>query len=86
MNPSENVLLRISDTMRSVFSIPPGYVVQRETTSADVAGWDSLSHAILIMKVEEEFGIDLPLDKIYALDNVGELADLIGAQMGTTTK
>jgi acyl carrier protein len=53
--------------------------VQRSTTSADIAGWDSLSHSILIMNVEEEFGLDLPLDAVFELDDLGDLADLVDA-------
>lgn len=79
---AQDVMRRIEKTMRRVFSVPADFELRRSTMSNDIAGWDSLSHAILIMNVEEEFGIDLPLDQIYALDNVGELADLIGARLG----
>jgi acyl carrier protein len=50
-----------------------------EATSFDIDGWDSLSFSILIMNVEEAFEIELPLDQVYALANVGALAELIGA-------
>lgn len=78
----DEILNRIGNAMRRVFLLPPDFVPRRSTTSADVNGWDSLSHAILIMNVEEEFGIDLPLDQIYALNDVGELADAIRARLG----
>ena len=77
------ILRRIGRAMRQVFSLPEGYVPLRTTTSADVNGWDSLSHAILMMKVEDEFGIELPLDRVYSLKDVGELADAIALQTGT---
>lgn len=47
------------------------------TTSTDILGWNSLSHTILIMNVEEAFGIELPFDEIAGLANVGDLAALV---------
>lgn len=71
--------------MRQVFSLPEGYKVTDATVASDVDGWDSLSHSILIMKIEEEFGTDLPMERIYEVNNVGELVDLIGAAAGSAT-
>ncbi len=70
-------LERVRAVMIETFRLRDDVVVTRETTSLDVDGWDSLSHALLIMHVEEAFGTDLPLERTYALANVGELADLI---------
>ena len=76
-------LPRIASAMAQVFRIPPGYTVTRDTSAADIEGWDSLSHSILIMKIEEEFGVDLPMDRIYDLNNVGELADLVSQTLSS---
>ncbi len=73
----EAVLTTVSKVMARVFHLRQDTGISRATTSSDVKGWDSLSHALLILNVEEEFGIDLPLDRTYALANVGELVDLI---------
>jgi acyl carrier protein len=64
----------------ATFRVPAGYAVTRDTTSADVDGWDSLSHALFIIAVENEFAMELPIDKVYALANIGELVDLIETQ------
>ncbi|HET9393791.1 MAG TPA: acyl carrier protein [Candidatus Rubrimentiphilum sp.] len=71
------VLDKIVAVVRDTFRVPEGALIDEQTTSADVEGWDSLSHAVLIMKVEEAFGLDLPLDRVYALNNLGELAQLL---------
>lgn len=68
---------RIRKVMVETFRVPAGVAIERETTSADIDGWDSLSHSLLIMNVEEEFGVDLPFDRVYELQNVGELVDLL---------
>lgn len=73
----EPVFDRIQKVVIETFRVPAGIAINRETTSADIDGWDSLSHSLLIMNVEEAFGIDLPFDRVYELQNVGELADLV---------
>ena len=52
-----------------------------ETTAVQVHGWDSLAHTIVIMKVEDEFGVELPEPVIFGLRNVGDLALAIQAQV-----
>ena len=71
------VLDKVVAVVRKTFRIPDGVRIDEQTTSADVQGWDSLSHAVLIMNVEEAFGIDLPLDRVYALNDIGDLVNLI---------
>lgn len=78
MSDEDSRLERIAKVMRGVFGLPATFAVTRSTSSADVAGWDSLSHSLFVLGVEDEFGVDLPLDKTFELRDVGELADLVG--------
>ena len=79
MSEDQARLDRVAGVMRGVFALPADFVVTRATSSADVAGWDSLSHSLFILGVEDEFGMDLPLDRTFELQNVGELVDLVGS-------
>ncbi len=79
-NKEDAVLERVTQVMFQVFSPPQGTVVTRATSSADIAGWDSLSHSLFILGVEDEFGADLPIDKTYEMKDVGDLVDLIICQ------
>lgn len=47
------------------------------TTRSDVPRWDSLSHTMLVMSIEDEFGIELPLDELDGLPDVGALVELV---------
>lgn len=76
---------KVTAVMTELFRIPAGARIEPQTTSADISGWDSLSHAVLIMKIEESFGVDLPLDRVYALNNVGELSSLLHELGAVTT-
>jgi acyl carrier protein len=67
---------RLTAVIRDVFRCP-AVPIARETSSLDIDGWDSLSHTILLLRVEKEFGVRLPLDRTRSVANVGDLADLL---------
>ena len=73
---SEQIMPALTEVIRRVFRQPTA-AVDRETTAMDIDGWDSLSHTMLILQVEQRFSVRLPADRVHELDNVGELADLI---------
>lgn len=50
--------------------------------AADVAGWDSSTHLVLMMALEEEFGISFDLDEVTELTSIGAIADAIDARAG----
>lgn len=77
MKEIDSAFERVSGAIARTFNLPDSDAIRPETTSADVPGWDSLSHAMLLMELEEEFGINLPLDRAYRAANVGELVELV---------
>ena len=70
----------IFEKLNAVFSdvFDEDIVVTDETTAADVADWDSLTHITLISEVEDAFGIKFSMKDVLGMKNVGELADIIG--------
>jgi acyl carrier protein len=62
----------ITDT----FACAPNQVT-RQSTAADVDGWDSLSHAVLLVTIERRFGVRLSYDEVYAIADVGGLIDCV---------
>ena len=81
MNRSE-VLSRLTDIMRDVFE-EDDLVVTDETTSDDVAEWDSTNHVRLMVAVEAAFDVSFETDEITAPDSVGDLLDLIQAKLAS---
>jgi len=69
-------LVALNDVFQQVFD-DDELAVGRETTAADVEGWDSLTHVTLILAVEKRFGVKLKSAQVATLKSVGELADLI---------
>jgi acyl carrier protein len=55
----------------------PNLAVSDGTTADDVDGWDSLSHATLLLRIEKHFNLRIPDDVAYALRDVGQLVDSI---------
>lgn len=48
-----------------------------ETTAADIDGWDSLTHMILMDSIEKHFSIKFKLMEIMKFNNVGDMVACI---------
>lgn len=51
------------------------------TRAADVRGWDSLSHTMVLLRIEDAFGIRLPLQRVLEITNVGDLVAVVASQI-----
>lgn len=51
--------------------------ITRETQAPDVRGWDSLSHTMILLALEDGFSVQLPIERVLTAMTVGELVDLI---------
>jgi len=69
-------LLRVQEIMRDVFD-NDSIVLNVDMTAKDVEEWDSMNHVRLIVAIEQELGIELPMERVNELRNVGELVHLI---------
>ena len=66
----------VQEIMRDVFD-NESIVLKKEMTAADVEEWDSMNHVRLIVAIEQELGIQLPMEQVNELRNVGELTNLV---------
>lgn len=48
-----------------------------ETSFAEIPSWDSMSHMILITRVESEFGFQMTGDEIASLATIGDLRQIV---------
>ena len=71
----------VEQTLRVTFK-DPGLVIDRSTTADDIDGWDSLSHAVLIMRLEKNFNVRIPAATATSFRNIGELVDSLVALSG----
>ena len=56
-------------------------VMRDDMTAADVENWDSLTHMLMITKVEEVFGIKFKLKELNKLRMVGDLISTIESKI-----
>ena len=72
----EEVFERLNKVFQEVFD-DETIEVNDDTTSEDIDDRDSFEHINLIVAVEEEFSIKIPMGKVVTMKNVGEMADII---------
>ncbi len=76
----DEILRDLNEVFRDVFD-DESITVDEETTAEDVDGWDSLEHINLIAAVEQEFGVKFTMGQVVSMKNVGEMMDIIEAQV-----
>jgi acyl carrier protein len=67
---------RLTKVFRNYFE-DESIVLSEETTSDDIDGWDSLSHALLMATVENKFKIEFTQKELMTFRNVGDLKKAI---------
>jgi len=46
-------------------------------SSNDIAGWDSLGHLKLIMKIQKEFNITIEIEEMFQIKNLKDIYNII---------
>jgi acyl carrier protein len=73
---TEAILAAVTRIARSAFQAPL-LDLTYETTSDDVADWDSMNHITLVVAIEAYFDIQFSQVEIEELKSVGELVQAI---------
>jgi len=55
--------------------------IEAETLAAEIPGWDSLSHASVILAVEKAFGVRFSNVEVLKLNNLGDLQRLLDSKL-----
>lgn len=75
------LIAKLSAIFHEVFD-DNSIVLRDDMTASDVENWNSLTHMLMITKVEEVFDIKFKLRELNKLKNVGDLCDTILAKLG----
>jgi acyl carrier protein len=70
----------LTQVFRTVFE-DDTITVNPQTTADQVDGWDSLSHAVLILAVENQFKIRFTQKELLTFKNVGDLLRAIDSKI-----
>jgi len=57
------------------------FEMKNELSAADVAGWDSLTHMVIITEIEKNFQVKFKLKELNKLNNLGNLIELIQSKL-----
>jgi len=71
-----DIIQPLTTVFRSVFE-DNTIVLRPEMTANDVEGWDSLSHVVLILAIENRFKVKFSQKELLTLRNVGDLIQAI---------
>ena len=80
-----HVMQRLGEVFCDVFDAED-LTITRQSTAADVSGWDSLMHVRLMLAVEKAFGLRFTTSEIASFSNVGELVDAIERKVNNQPK
>ncbi len=72
----EEAYERLNRVFREVFD-DEEIILQDTTTADDIEDWDSFEHINLVVAVESEFSLKIPMGKVITMKNVGEMVDII---------
>ncbi len=67
---------KLQEVFRDVFQ-DETLAILPEMTAGDVDKWDSITHLIMISKVEDVFNVSFRLKELIKLKNVGDLIALL---------
>ncbi len=70
------MLDQVTEVFKDVFDADD-LTIERQTTAADIEGWDSLMHVRLMIAIEKAFRVRFSSSEVASLHNVGELIDIL---------
>lgn len=68
----EQIVHRVGQVAAKTFGCASD-AIREQTVADDVPGWDSLSHTIFIMGIEEEFGLEFDVSTVFSFNCVADL-------------
>jgi acyl carrier protein len=79
-----NILEPLTQVFRAVFE-NDSIALKPEMTANDVEGWDSLSHVVLILAIENRFKVKFSQKELLTLRNVGDLMKAVESKLPRET-
>ena len=70
------VMKKLSNIFKDVFD-DDKLIINSNSSSSNVMGWDSLNHIYLVVAIEKEFDINFTTELIMSWENVGAMATYI---------
>lgn len=76
----QEIIEKLTNVFHEVFN-DNSIVLRDDMTAKDVENWDSLTHMLMITKVEEVFGIKFKLKELNKLKQVSDLIATVESKL-----
>jgi len=76
MNKRKIIESRLAEIFKEIFDDQQLFIFD-EMSAQDIDEWDSVTHISLVLAIESEFNLLFKAAEIGALENVGQMIDLI---------
>jgi acyl carrier protein len=73
------ILKEVQGVFREVFE-KPALVINLATAPADIHEWDSLTHVLLLSKIEKKFSVKFSLDDMLSFENIGDICKSVSSK------
>lgn len=73
--------MTVDQIVAEVFTLPNNSVTD-ELELRRIPSWDSMSHMLLIVRLEESFGMEFTNDQVLDVRTVGDIKKLINREPG----
>lgn len=70
--------------MRLALELPADFEINDELEPDNIPGWDSMGWVRIISGIEGRFKVELPLDQVAEIRNVGDLKRILYAVQGNS--
>ena len=80
MNKGQIDIIKKIDEIVAVCVNHHDFMMDAETRPENITGWDSLSNAMILTSIENEFGVKFKFAEMIAWKTIGELADMVIAK------
>ena len=74
---SDEIFAIVSDSICEETRLSDISSINELTTANEVPGWDSLAHVRIMLGIEMELDITIPIEDTYKADTVGDLVTLV---------
>ena len=76
----EEIFNKVSEAFITVLE-HNNFQLTDETTAADVDGWESVTHMMIITEIEQKFNIKFKLMDLMNMNNIGDLVKAIQSEI-----
>jgi acyl carrier protein len=73
---SETTQERVVEIVATIFNVPQD-AIDLNSSPSTIENWDSMGHLMLVLELEQQFGVQLAPEEVEGLTSVGSIVNLL---------